>query len=167
MALADQLSGIFSILNPKLEYCAIIVDDVEPARKILEQINFPKDLIYPMYELKECCRDFYYDYLLCVTDGRTYGTLPANVYKYTLTRDKFVCLHLINSADNFLLERALRYYKAHAAEFDMFATGMSYTECGIDSRRFTKKLFNFGRGTQDLYYDFQVAKFAISCVGGA
>lgn len=166
MTWTDQLPGIFSILNPKLEYCAIVIDEIEPAKKFCMQIGLSPDLIYPLYELKECCRDFYYDYLLCVTDGRTYGTLPANVYKYTLTRDKFVCLHSINSADNFLLERALRYYKAHAAEFEIFATGMSYTECSIDSRRFTKKLFNFGRGTQDLYYDNKVANFAITC-GGA
>lgn len=162
----DQLSGISSILNPELEYSAIIVDEVEPAKKFCMQIGLSKDLIYPLYELKECCRDFYYDYLLCVTDDRTYGTLPANVYKCTLTRDKFVCLRSINRAENFLVERTLRYYKAHAAEFEMFATGMSYTEHGIDPRRFTKKLFNFGRGTQDLYYDNKVVNFAILCVEG-
>ena len=32
----DQLFEKLSILNPELEYCAIVTDEVEPAKKILE-----------------------------------------------------------------------------------------------------------------------------------
>ena len=62
----DQLLQKLSILNPELEYCAIVTDEVEPAKKILEQVGLPKNLLYPLYELKECVQNFYYDYVLCV-----------------------------------------------------------------------------------------------------
>ena len=45
----------------------------------------------------------------------------------------------------------------------MFATGISCTEVGLDVTRFKRKLFNFARSSQDLYYNFQTAKFALSC----
>ena len=46
----------------------------------------------------------------------------------------------------------------------MFATGMSYAESNLDVTQFKYKLFNFARSSQDLYYNYQTAKFALSCV---
>ena len=81
-------------------------------------------------------------------------------------QDKILTFYALNSWDNFLLERSLRYFKEHAAEFEMFATGISYVEKCLDVTRFKRKLFNFGRGSQDLYYNFQVSKRA-ALYGGA
>ena len=65
----DRLSDNLSLLNPELKYCAIAVDEVEPAKKILERVGLPQTLLKPLYELKDCVRDMYYDYVLCVEDG--------------------------------------------------------------------------------------------------
>ncbi len=161
----DQLLEKLSILNPELEFCAIVVDEVEPAKKILERVGLPASLLYTLYDLKECVRDFYYDYIFCVEQGGSVNFIRT-VKDYGISKNKIIGLNFLDNG-NFMVERSLRYFKKHAAEFEMFATGMSYTEYGIDARRFKRKLFNFGKSSQDLYYDFQTAKFVVSCGGGA
>ena len=162
---SEQLLEKLSILNPELEYCAIVTDEVEPAKKILERVGLPKSLIYPLYDLKECVKDFYYDYVLCVENswGRDFLKI---VLEYNLPKNKIIGLNFFCN-DNFLIERSLKYFEKHAAAFEMFATGLSYTEIGLDVTRFKKKLFNFARSSQDLYYNFQVAKRAVAYGGMA
>lgn len=65
----ENLLGKLQILNPELEYCAIVTDDVEPAKKICAQVGLSQDLIYPLHDLRDCIKNFYYDYLLCVDKG--------------------------------------------------------------------------------------------------
>ena len=160
----DQLFEKLSILNPELEYCAIVTDEVEPAKKILERVGLPINLLHPFYELKECVKDFYYDYILCL-ENHYVTDFMTKVQKYGAPKNKTFILSLLGHS-NFLLERSLRYFKEHVTEFEIFATGISYTEVGLDITRFKKKLFNFGVSSQDLYYNFQVAKRAIA-YGGA
>ena len=161
---SEQLLEKLSTLNSELEYCAIVVDEVEPAKKILERVGLPKSLIYPLYDLKECVKDFYYDYVLCVENswGRDFLKI---VLEYNVPKNKIIGLNFFCN-DNFLIERSLKYFEKHAAAFEMFATGLSYTEIGLDVTRFKKKLFNFARSSQDLYYNFQVAKRAVAYGGG-
>ncbi|MBR4904697.1 MAG: hypothetical protein IKZ53_08490 [Selenomonadaceae bacterium] len=161
----DQFLAKLQILNPELEYCAIVVDEVEPAKKILEQVGLSKELLYPFYELKECVKNFYYDYIVCLENYWDATALSTKLNEYEVQNNKILNV-APNVINNFLLERSLRYFKEHVAEFDMFATGISYVEAGLDVTRFKHKLFNFGRGSQDLYYNFKVAKFALSCGGG-
>ena len=160
----DQLQQKLSILNPALDFCAIVVDEVEPAKEILKRVGLPATLLHPLYDLKECVSDFYYDYVLCVEQGWD-GDFLKVIQDYDVPKNKRVGLNFLDNG-NFLVERSLRYFKEHVAEFDMFATGMSYAETGLDVTRFKRKLFNFARSSQDLYYNFQTAKFAVSCGGG-
>lgn len=160
----DQLLQKLSVLNPQLEYCAIVVDEVEPAKNILKRVGLPKELLYPLYELKECVRDFHFDYVLCVENGFDATALAKEVREYGAPKDKVLNI-APNVVNNFVLERSLRYFREHATEFELFATGISYVEAGLDVTRFNRKLFNFGRGSQDLYYNFQVAKHAVACAG--
>lgn len=155
----DQLLEKLSILNPELEYCAIVVDEVEPAKEILKRVGLPASLLHPMYELKECVNNFYYDYVLCVDNGWADDFLKV-IQDYDVPKNKCVGLNFLDNS-NFLVERSLRYFKEHASEFEMFATGMSYAEVGLDVTQFKRKLFNFARSSQDLYYNFQVAKYAV------
>ena len=159
----DRLSDNLSLLNPELKYCAIAVDEVEPAKKILENFGLPETLLKSLYELKDCVRDMYYDYVLCVEDGE--AQYFSNVLReYAVPKNKIVELN--PTYDSFLIERSFRYFKEHATEFEMFATGMSYIERGLDVTQFKRKLFNFARTSQDLYYNFLTAKFAVLCRGG-
>ena len=43
------------------DYCAIVVDEVEPAAGYLEKINYPKNKIFYFYDLPECLSENYYD----------------------------------------------------------------------------------------------------------
>lgn len=162
----DQLLEKLQILNPELEYCAIVVDEVEDAKKIFERVGLPNKLFYPMYELKECVKDFYYDYIICVETNFYDSKITNKIQAHNVPKDKILSFAALNSPKNFYVENVLRYYKAHATEFEMFATGISYTEVGLDVTKFKYKLFNFGKSSQDLYYDFLIAKYAIACGGG-
>ena len=152
--------AITNVLNPANEYCAIVTDEVEPVKNFLPDA---KNLIYPFHEFKYCVDNFYYDVVLFASDLRTTYTITDELKKYNIPQEKFFIAHL--SADfhsPFLLDRAMRYYKKYHKDFDAFATGMSYVEVGIDYNQFRRKIFNFAYSSQDLYYDYQTAKFAIS-----
>ena len=72
IALHDVLPTAFTqILNPANEYCAIVTEEVEPARNFIKNINLPEKLVHSFYELRECIENFYYDVVLCISDGRT------------------------------------------------------------------------------------------------
>ena len=155
----DQLSSKLQILNPELEYCAIVTDDVESAKKFCAQVGLSQNLVYPLYDLRECIKNFYYDYILCVDNGLS-TDFPSFVQKCDVPKDKILAFNF-SSIENFLLERSLRYFKEHATKFEIFATGMSYAEVGLDVTQFKRPTFNFSRSSQDLYYNFQTAKFAV------
>ena len=154
--------AVTQVLNPKNEYCSIVVDEVEPARNFLSQLNYPAENVFPLYDLPECAGNFFYDCVLCVNAGKLF----EEIKRCGVPGNKIVNLVGFNTAENFLLDRALRYYQKNFSNFKMFATGISYTELGIIPQFFSKKLFNFGRASQDLYFDFQVAKKVISIGGG-
>ena len=162
---ANELDKKLAALNPDLEYCGIVVDEVQSAKKALETVGLSQVPLYPMNELEACVKKFNQFYILCVAQDWCRMGLMRAVKKILPTR-KIIDVWAIHTPINFLLERSLRYFKEHVAEFEMFATGISPTEKGIEPAQFKRKLFNFGRGSQDLYYNFQVAKFVISSCGG-
>ena len=156
--------ALTQVLNPANDYCAIVLDDEETAKKILANVPPLRDKVRPFYELKECVEKFYYDVALCICDGRFTWKIHRQLIKYGLPRTKFFHIHV--GTLNFNVEKTLRYYKEHAADFEMFATGISYTSVALDANNFKYKLFNFALSSQDLYYDYQVAKFVFSTVHG-
>lgn len=163
---ADELLEKLTVLSPEIEYCAIVVDEVEPAKKVLERVGLSTNLIYPMYDFKECIKNFFYDYILCVETNTYDSQITKVIQNYDIPKDKFLNLAALMSVKNFKTEQVLRYYKEHVSEFEMFATGISYIAVGLDITRFKRRLFNFAKASQDLYYDFQVAKSAILYGGG-
>lgn len=170
VTVSDLLAPTFQIcLNLENDYCAIVVDDVQAAKKILVPHGCPEEKIFPFYDLKECVENFYFDVLLFVADGRLFwGDLPKDFLKYGVPQNKIVHMDLtsMNVENAFLMEHALRYFREHSGEFEMFSTGISYIEKCMDAKKFKRPLFNLGRGSQDLYFDCQIAKFVLSDTGG-
>ena len=162
---ANELEKKLSALNPELEYCAFVVDDVESAQKALDRVGLSQVPLYPMNGLETYVKKFNKDYIICVADDWC-GMGLMRAVKKIIPTGKVVDLWTIHTLTNFFLERSLRYFKEHALEFEMFSTGISTVEKGIEHFQFKRKLFNFGRGSQDLYYNFQVAKAAILYGGG-
>ena len=163
----NNLLHKLKILNPANEYCAIVVDDPDIAKQILKNVPQLREKIFPFYELKECIENNYYDLTMFVSEERASWSIANKFMKYGLPREKFFNLRLsINGFAPHFLEKNLRYYKEHAEDFEMFATGTSYTSVGLDVNKFKYKLFNLGQSSQDLYYDYQIAKFILNGTGG-
>lgn len=157
----DGLRDKLSILSSELEYCAIVVDEVEPAKEILEQFGLSKTLLHPFYDLKECIRDFYYDFFICLTNTNTLQLLPKQAENYGVPHNKFLHFSDLNSIVPFSLKLQMDYYQRHAKEILILATGISYSAEALIQARFKHKLINFAYGSQDMYYDFQIAKRTI------
>jgi len=160
-----NLTEKLAALSPDLEYCAIATGDPKRAKEICNSAGLSEVPVHSLEELPICLK-LPYDYILLLKDGWWSSEFKDLVRKYNLPHNKILTFSALHANDNFLLERSLRYFKEHAAEFEMFATGISTAEKDLDVPSFKGKLFNFGRGSQDLYYNFQVAKFAMSCGGG-
>lgn len=151
------------VLNPNLKYVAVVVDESEIAKKIIAECGDSPNMVYPIYDLKECIENIDCDYIVCASDPSTVNLLPQQVYKYGAPKNKTVPFYLTSDGNHsHIIKRALSYFEKHSAEFEMFATGMSYTSFGLDSTKFNHKLFNFAKASQDLYYDYQIAKFAVN-----
>ena len=160
----DKLSEKLAALNPELEYCAIVVDKVKPAKEVLEQVGLSADLLHPMTKLRSCVEELDYDYVLLVQNKFYDGKIKL-LQQFALPKEKVVSFAALPTAGNWQTERHLRYYREHAQDFEIFATGSSPTEAAIDVRRFKRKAINFATSSQDLYYNFQIAKAAVSCGG--
>lgn len=160
---AKNLTEKFAALNPELEYSAIVTDDVEAAKKTLEQIGLSNFFVCPMAELIKCVDYLWYDYILCVQDHFFDGQISK---LYGLSTEKIISFATLPNEGNWETERHLRYYREHAQDFEMFATGISHTEAGLDVKCLKYKAFNFATSSQDLYYSFQIAKRVVLYGGG-
>ena len=161
----NHFSEKLNVLSPELEYCAIVVDELESAKEILGQVGLSQDLLQPMSNLRECVESLNYDYVLCVQDD-FYDYKNEILQKYNVPMEKIVCFAGLHNTATFEREHQLRYYREHSQDFEMFATGISTAFEGIDHTQFKRKLFKFAKSSQDLYYDYSFAKSAISCGGG-
>ena len=71
VTLSDLLPSVITqILSPTNSYCAIVVDEPEPAKNFIRSLGGSENLVYNFYDLKECVENFHYDFILCVADGR-------------------------------------------------------------------------------------------------
>ncbi|MBD3878705.1 MAG: hypothetical protein SR1Q5_03350 [Quinella sp. 1Q5] len=161
------LAGKLDPLNPELEFCGIVVDDVENSKKTLADCGLSQDLLYPMSELKACVERLPYDYVLCV-QNRFYDKFIRKILSeyQGLSTEKMLSFAELPKQGNFITERRLRYYQEQAQDFEIFATGISTTEAGLDIRKFKYKAINFAESSQDLYYNFQIAKSIMLYRGG-
>ena len=157
----DKLAEKFAALSPELEYCAAVVDNVKDAKEIFANVGLSQVPIYPMKELKKRVTALEYDYVLLVQDKFYSLGIIRKIHSYGLPTDKLVSFATLPNAGNWQTERHLRYYRKHAQDFEMFATGTSPTMAAIDIRKFKRKAFNFATSSQDLYYNFQIAKAVI------
>ena len=157
----EKLAEKFAVLSPELEYCAAVVDNVKDAKEIFANVGLSQVPIYPMKELKKRVTALEYDYVLLVQDKFYSLGIIRKIHSYGLPTDKLVSFATLPNAGNWQTERHLRYYRKHAQDFEMFATGTSPTMAAIDIRKFKRKAFNFATSSQDLYYNFQIAKAVI------
>ena len=165
----NSLAKKFAVLSPELEYCAIVVDEVKTAEKILEQFNLSNVPLYPMEKLETCVESLDYDYLLYIQNlnGTEDLKITRKIEKCNFPKCKFLNFSFLQKIMvNFKTDHLLKCFKEHYQEFEMFATGISHAATGIDTSKFKRKLINFAKPSQDLYYDFQIAKTVVLYGGG-
>ena len=156
------------VLNPELEYCAIVVDEPDIAKRMLAKVPPIRDRIFPFYELKECVENNYYDFVLLIATfdfNEINADILRNLKEYGLPNEKFVEISFYPNF-NFQVERALRYYKEHVQDFEMFATGASRIRHALIPKFFKRKIFNFGCDGEDIYYHYKIANEVMRLGGG-
>lgn len=149
--------AVNKVLSPEVEFCAVVVDDVESAKKIL-----PQEKIFPLYELKECLENFYYDFAVCISDRTMIYVFPEQFRSYNLPKNKFIHLHDVDGDYNFQLMKKLHTFKKNSADFEIFSTSPAYSNFILSAEKFDKKLFDFSIGEQDLYYSYKIAEYIFS-----
>ena len=161
-----RLAEKLNILNPELEYCAFVVDEVAPAGNILNERGLSAVPLYSMSELKNCVGKIPYDYVLHIQEGFFKIKVALELKNCGVPTDKLLNIAQLPGGSNFVTEMLLRYYKAHAQEFEIFATGISHAQTSINIEQFSRKAINFAVSSQDLYYDFLIAKNVLLYGGG-
>ena len=165
VTLTDMLPFVLTqVLNPALEYCAVVVEESDLAKRRLVNVPPLREKIYPLYELKECIAENYFNVAICAFPF--WNEMSKEFKKYGLPKNKLISLTEIHTNGNFLLEKSLRYYGQNLLDFEMFATGASRVQFGLVPKQFKRKLFNFGNSSQDLYFDYQIARRILTKRGG-
>lgn len=159
----EKLAEKLSALSPELEYCAAVVDNVKVAKEIFANAGLSQVPLYPMKKLQKYVETLEYDYVLLL-QGKFYGMgIIRKLQSFGLPTEKLVSFARLYDAGNWQTERLLRHHAAHLQDFKIFATGTSPTAAAIDIRSFNFKTINFATSSQDLYYNFQIAKTVIEC----
>jgi DltD C-terminal region. len=101
-----------------------------------------------------------YDYILLL--GSDITLLEREINKGRISLDK-----IFNFSRHYLIDTEYNLYKKYYELIDNnkkysgIITGMSYTEVGIDANLLKNKFFNFAVSSQDLFFDYELAKYML------
>lgn len=132
--------------NTKVTVSAFISNDVNLHKKFINGI--------PVINEDELTT-LDYDYLLIMDDSITIETNKP----------------LINISDyfkynyDFEIHRSFSNFLEDDKDYEGFITGLSYFEVGIETKLLNYKTYNFANSSQDLYYDFEIAKWLVNYDG--
>ena len=122
--------AVNEFLNKKNFYNAVVVDEVEEAKNFLSQFDYPREKIFPLYDLRECVQKIDCDCVVFVAFERYREFLAEQILKCNLEKKFFVILSAIeNEIYNFATDMKFRYYEEYFEGEHIFATGISYSQC--------------------------------------
>ena len=162
VTLANHIDAYLSVTNPALDICAFVADEPEPAKAIAAKFNRNKVPFFPYYRLKECLDGFYFDYVINASRISVSNKITEDLMKYNVPTEKLISLFDLdkpNYYDGFA--KLMSHYKQHPDHYKMFATGISYFNLAIDIQQFTLPTLSFARDSQDIYYDYRIAREVI------
>ncbi|URZ03280.1 nucleoside-diphosphate sugar epimerase/dehydratase [Clostridium felsineum] len=129
--------------NNKCKIVAFISDNPNNKGKYLNNI--------PVISLDEALT-YFYDFIIVTNevkpDKRLHDVL--NLYEY------------INIFYDFEIYRAFFNLKNSFKNLEAFITGISYLEVGIDASKLPFNTVNMAVSSQDLFYDYEIAKFILN-----
>lgn len=106
---------------------------------------------------KEEMQNIYFDYIILCEDLTSDNNLNLN--------------STINFGAYMRLNFDYNFYKKYCdlvrnnKVFDGIITGLSYAEVGINTKYFNKNFFNFAVSSQDIFYDYEMAKYILNVYG--
>ncbi len=102
-----------------------------------------------------------YDYLLLL------GGIDDELLVHLFNAGKLHRGKIFNFCRHFLVDSDCNFYTKYYnfmdsdKKFEGFITGLSYFESGINTEFLKKRFFNFAVATQDLFFDYQLIKYAL------
>lgn len=100
-----------------------------------------------------------YDYLFNLQGDQK---LVALIEQGLISPDK-----IINFSRHYLLDADYNFYSKYYAfldsnkQYEGLITGLSYAESGISEQFFSRRFCNFAVSSQDIFFDFHIAKFVL------
>lgn len=100
-----------------------------------------------------------YDYLFNLQGDQQ---LVALIEQGAVSQDK-----IINFARHYLLDSDYNFYSKYYAfmdsdkQYEGLITGLSYAESGINEQFFSRRFYNFAVSSQDIFFDFNIAKLIL------
>ncbi len=160
VAFSNHLECCLSALNPNVDIAAIIVDNPKAAKLIIKKFNLSEDVVQPYFNLEECVKNLDYDYIVVSLRWSMFSETVINDLKaLNLPRNKFVNLWDLDKPEHVsALTVLMNFYTQNSTAFNTFITGNSQFVYGIDINQLSMPTINFSRGSQDLYYDYLIAK---------
>lgn len=101
-----------------------------------------------------------YDYILIMGGDKELINNLINAGKISFDK-------IFNFDRHCLIDSDYNFYKKYyefvdsSKEFEGFITGLSYVEVGINTRLMKKNFFNYGVSSQDLFFDYNIMKYAL------
>ena len=138
-----------------VQIVAIVTDN----RSIAIESGCPSEIAFSFWQLKTVLEIFDFDYLIVLSFyGKTFDLCKVALHDINLPMIKLCNLSEYPAKTTIDLLACLHDLKRNSTKYKIFATGISYSQLGIVPENFELPVINFAFTSQDLYYDFQIAK---------
>ena len=155
------LTGFLSVMNKDLDVAAIIM----PNDKLINgfPVTNPDGKTFKIYSyvyLKECLSNLYYDYIILAfpPDSEIHNEITDELKEYKVDPSKLFHAGEIYRADLYSFFHMFNYVRNEISKYKILITGVSYAWKGTDINCFEMPALNCAMRSQDLYFDYLVAK---------
>ena len=164
------LDRCLSVLNPhNVDVGAIITLPMLENESVVKKHQLDCPLV-PYWQMKECLEQMYFDYIF-ICDGITSeyngqeGSPPEvenDLLNLNVEKNKIVNLMALYNSQIYNLANPMRHYLNTNNNYELFITGLSYAEVGIDATGFDFPAINFACSSQDLFFDYEITKLILT-----
>ena len=150
------LEHVDKILDQRnVEIVAVVTDD----RPMATEHGFAHDLVFGFWQLQNVLDRFDPEYVLFLVPFRsTIENLSKKMREIKFPMNRICDLSDYIHDESKYLAMEIWKLKENPSQYEIFSTGISYSKTGIDPNSFSLPLKSFAYASQDLYYDFQIAK---------
>ena len=150
--------GLSYLEHSKINIAAIVSVETVDLQNILSGYRLSCK-VYPIDALAECVTEVYFDYaVLCGYEEEVFEQLIL----HGIPKERIIDLRVLTqSIETYSLCNVIKYYLATKEKFEVFISGMSYAYNAIDLPAFSRKAICFTGPGQDLFYDYQIAKYVL------